>query len=245
MDRDKSSAIAHAEHPIKSPLDDTSVGQLIDRAFGPGEERALDLGCGTAEWLLRALTERPGLRAEGVDTSEGSLEVARVAARERRVGERLVLHRQMAGDFAPDHLFDVVLSVGAAHAFGGLLPTLEAAGKHLADGGRVLVGDGFWAGEPSPEAVEMLGDFADLATTLDRVGAAGWTPVHGHISSRRELDDYEWATWGALSAWGLDHREDPDSADALALADTRRDEWLRVYRDTFGFVCLVLRRTEG
>jgi hypothetical protein len=106
----------------------------------------------------------------------------------------------------------------------------------------VLIGDGFWQHPPSPEAVEMLGTDADLATTVDRVVADGWVPVDGHVSTRSELDDYEWACWGSLAAWALDHPADPDSSEALEMATIRRSEWLRVYRDTWGFVSLVLRR---
>lgn len=235
------SRLAHADHPIAAPLDDASVGELLDQGIPRGDERVLDLGCGGGEWLLRALAARPQLRAEGVDISEASLTRAHEAAVELGVQDRLVLHRQDASDFTSPHPFDLVLCVGSTHAFGGLLPTLAAAREHLAPGGRVLVGDGFWEREPSPEAVDMLGDFDDLATTVDRVVADGWIPVHGHVSTRRELDAYEWAWTGSLSAWALDHPDDPGSAQALAAATTHRSEWLRVYRDTLGFVSLVLR----
>lgn len=235
------SRLAHADHPIAAPLDDTSVGELLDHGIPRGDERVLDLGCGGGEWLLRALAARPQLRAEGVDISEASLTRAHEAAVELGVQDRLVLHQQDASEFTSPHRFDLVLCVGSTHAFGGLLPTLAAAREYLAPGGRVLVGDGFWEREPSPEAVEMLGDFDDLATTVDRVVADGWAPVHGHVSTRQELDAYEWAWTGSLSAWALDHPDDPGSAEALAAATTHRTEWLRVYRDTFGFVCLVVR----
>ncbi|MFJ5677964.1 SAM-dependent methyltransferase [Streptomyces sp. NPDC093097] len=243
MTPEETSRIAHTEHPIKSPLDDDSVGRLLERGLPRGDERVLDLGCGGGEWLLRALATRPRLHAEGVDLSEVALAQASAAARERGVQERLVLHHQKAEDFVSTEPFDVVLSFGATHAFGGLLPTLAAARRHLAPGGRVLVGEGFWERPPSQEAIEMLGDFTDLATTVDRVVADGWTPVDGHVSTRRELDNYEWACWGSLAAWALDHPADPDSAHALATATIRRQEWLRVYRDTWGFVSLVLRQT--
>ncbi|MFF8913095.1 SAM-dependent methyltransferase [Streptomyces sp. NPDC015032] len=243
MNREQMSRIAHANHPIKSPLDDDSVRQLLRCAVPRGDERLLDLGCGGGEWLLRALAAHPHLRAEGVDVSEDALGQAREAASRLGVQDRLVLHHQEAARFSSARPFDVVLSVGATHAFGGLLPTLAAAREHLAPGGRVLIGEGFWERTPSPEAVEMLGDFTDLATTVDRVVADGWTPVHGHVSTRRELDDYEWACWGSLASWALDHPADPDSADVLDTAALRRTEWLRVYRDTWGFVGLVLRRT--
>ncbi|MFF8791081.1 SAM-dependent methyltransferase [Streptomyces sp. NPDC015125] len=244
MNRELVSRIAHADHPIKAPLDDASVHRLLERGLPRGNERVLDLGCGGGEWLLRALAMHPQLHAEGVDISEGDLARARQAATGLGVQQRLVLHHQETESFSSPHPFDLVLSVGATHAFGGLLPTLAAARRHLAPGGHVLIGEGFWDREPSPEAVEMLGDFADLATTVDRVVADGWTPVHGHVSTRGELDAYEWACWGSLASWALDHPADPDSAQALGTAATRRSEWLRVYRDTWGFVCLVLRQTS-
>ncbi|MBT2472895.1 class I SAM-dependent methyltransferase [Streptomyces sp. ISL-66] len=244
MNREQISAIAHAEHPIKAPVDDDSVRRLLERGVPRGDERVLDLGCGGAEWLMRALVMRPHLHAEGVDISEEALAQAGRAANHLGVRERLVLHQQEAAEFVSSASFDLVISVGATHAFGGLLPTLAAARKHLAPGGRVLIGEGFWDRDPSREAVEMLGDFTDLATTVDRVVADGWTPVDGHVSTRRELDDYEWACWGSLASWALDHPADPDSAQVLETADTRRSEWLRVYRDTWGFVCLILRRTS-
>ncbi|MEV1175260.1 class I SAM-dependent methyltransferase [Nonomuraea sp. NPDC049784] len=245
MKREQMSRIAHADHPIKSPLGDDSVRRLLEQGLPRGDERVLDLGCGGGEWLLRALAAHPRLHAEGVDVSEDALDQARDAARDIGVHDRLVLHRQDAATFASSRPFDLVLSVGATHAFGGLLPTLAAARKHLAPGGRILIGEGFWTGDPSQEAVEMLGDIADLPTTLDLVVADGWTPVHGHISTRQELDDYEWACWGSLAAWALDHPSDPDSAQALAAATTNRSEWLRVYRDIWGFLCLVLRETPA
>ncbi|WP_431899668.1 SAM-dependent methyltransferase [Nonomuraea sp. bgisy101] len=245
MHRDLISRLAHADHPIAAPLDDDSVRRLLDRALSRGDERVLDLGCGGGEWLLRALTACPDVRAEGVDTSEVALAHARKAAGALGVQDRLVLHHRAAADFAASHAFDLVLSVGAAHAFGGLLPTLAAAREHLAPGGRVLVGDGLWLREPSREAVEMLGDFANLPTTVDRVVADGWTPVYGHVSSREELDGYEWAWTGTLASWALDNQGDPDSAEALAVATAHRSEWLRVYRDTWGFVTLILRPTAG
>ncbi len=191
MDRQQISRLAHADHPIAAPLDDASVRGLLARAVPRGDARVLDLGCGGGgEWLLRALTEHPRLTAEGVDVSEVPLAHARAAADRLGVTDRLVLHHEDAARFTAPHRFDLVLCVGATHAFGGLPAALAAAREHLAPGGRVLVGDGFWDGEPSAEAVGMLGDLTDLATTLDRVVADGWTPgrrAHQHPPGTRRL----------------------------------------------------------
>lgn len=245
VNREQISKLAHANHPIKSPLDDESVRLLLESGLPRGDERVLDLGCGGGEWLLRALTTHPKLHAEGVDISESDLRQAREEAGRLGVEERLALHLQKAEDFTSPHQFDLVLCVGATHAFGGLLPTLAAARKHLAPGGRVLVGDGFWEREPSQDALEIFGDMPDLATALDLVVADGWAPVHAHVSTRQELDAYEWSLWGTLGSWALDHPDHPDSAQALETATARRAEWLRVYRDMFGFVSLVLRPTSA
>ncbi|MBC6457016.1 SAM-dependent methyltransferase [Actinomadura sp. HBU206391] len=245
MDRQLISMLAHADHPIAAPLTDESVRRLLDRAIRRGDERVLDLGCGGGAWLLRALAAHPGVTAEGVDVSERALATAGEAAAARGVRDRLVLHHHDAAEFSSTRPFDVVLSVGAAHAFGGLLPTLAAAETHLAPGGHVLVGDGYWEDTPSADAIEMLGDFADLPATVDRVVADGWTPVYGHVSTREELDDYEWSWTGSLASWALDRSREPHGAEALAAASTHRSEWLRDYRKAFGFVSLVLRRTSG
>ncbi|MET8298942.1 class I SAM-dependent methyltransferase [Streptomyces sp. NPDC005180] len=245
MNREQLSQLAHTHHPVKSPLGDDTVSRLLAQALPRGDERVLDLGCGGGAWLLRALAEHPKVRAEGVDISASDLEDARREAVRLGVDGRLALHCRSAEEFSAPHRFDLVMCVGSTHAFGGLLPTLEAAREHLAPGGRVMVGDGIWEGEPSPLELEIMGgETADLATTVDRVVAAGWTPVQGHVSTRRELDDYEWANWGTLASWALDHPDHPDSAQVRDFAATRRGEWLHGYRAAWSFATLVLRRTE-
>jgi cyclopropane fatty-acyl-phospholipid synthase-like methyltransferase len=243
MDPQLISMLAHADHPIAAPLTDESVRRLLDRAIRRGDERLLDLGCGGGEWLLRALAAHPRVTAEGVDISAPALTRAGRAATDLGVRDRLTLHRRDATEYPSDDPFDVVLCVGATHAFGGLLPTLAGTIELLSPGGMVLVGDGFWEHEPEEDAVEIFGRLDDLATLVDRVVDDGWTPVYGHLSTREELDEYEWSWTGTLASWALDHSEDPDAAEALAVASAHRSEWLRAYRSAFGFVTLVLRRT--
>ncbi|WP_432036233.1 SAM-dependent methyltransferase [Streptomyces cucumeris] len=248
MDRRQISRLAHADHPIAAPLADPTVERLLERAV-TDRARVLDLGCGQATWLRRALALRPGAVAEGVDTDGAALELGRAAAEELGVADRLVLHEVDAAAFRAPHRFDTVLSVGATHAFGGLPATLAAARDHLAPGGRVLIGDAFWEREPGAATLEALDavpeDFADLATTVDRVVADGWTPVFGHVSTLQEWDDYEWNWTGALERWALDHPGDPGAEPARAAAAEHRDAWLKGYRGTLGFVTLLLRPTTA
>ncbi|MEV7509709.1 class I SAM-dependent methyltransferase [Streptomyces sp. NPDC091201] len=245
MNRELISHLAHAHHPVAAPLSDTAVARLLDRALPRGTERVLDLGCGPGEWLLRALRDRPGTRGVGVDVSATALDRAASTARALGLSDRLTLHRQPAADHTAPHPYDLVLSIGATHAFGGLLPTLDALRAHLTPGGHVLLGEGYWEHPPTPGDLDTIGPLADLSTTVDQVTAAGWTPVYGHLSTREERDDYEWSWTGSLAAWALDHPDHPDSAEALATATAHRAEWLGGYRATWGFATLLLRRTTA
>ncbi len=80
----------------------------------------------------------------------------------------------------------------------------------------------------------------DLTGLVGSVTEAGWTPVYGHVSSRTELDAYEWAWTGALAAWGLQRRGTPEGQEALAVSAEHRQGWLAGYRSSFGFVTLVV-----
>ncbi|MCD0485817.1 class I SAM-dependent methyltransferase [Streptacidiphilus sp. ASG 303] len=247
MDRRRMSALAHAHHPIAAPLADASVARLLDRSVVRGDERALDLGCGQAEWLLRVLERHPRTLAEGVDTDGAALDRVRDEAARRGVADRLALHHMPAAEFTSARSFDVVLSVGATHAYGGLRQTLAAAREHLAPGGRVLVGEAFWEQEPDAAVrAELDGPcvWDDLPGTVDLVAADGWTPVYAHTSTPEEWGDYEWSWTGSLARWALDHPDDPDAADALKAAEEHRTAWLRGYRGVLGFVTLVLRRAD-
>jgi SAM-dependent methyltransferase len=243
MDRDLRSQLAHAGHPIAAPLGDESVDRLLAWAASDAPARALDLGCGGGEWLVRLLQRTPALSAVGVDSSRVAIDQARARARELGVADRLTLHCGDANGLATDEGFDLVLSVGATHAFGGFAKTLAAIGSHLSAGGCALVGDGFWERPPSSMAVETLGRLADLPALIATATTAGWTPAYGHISTRFELDDYEWSWTGSLVDWAMRHPTDPDAESVLATAAEHRREWLQGYRDSFGFVCLGLRRS--
>ncbi|MFI6688229.1 SAM-dependent methyltransferase [Streptomyces sp. NPDC050485] len=246
MERELISTIAHADHPIAAPLSDESVRRILDRALPRGGGRLLDLGCAEAEWLVRAAAGRPGLRADGVDISRTALEKARTAIDAAGLADRVRLHSCDAGDFTPPEPepYDLVLCIGATHAFGGLLPTLEAARRHLAPGGSVLVGEGFFSGEVNEvmrEAGFTPDEYPDLAGTFDQVAGAGWVPVSAHVSSQEEWDTYEFAWTGSLSRWSLDHPEHPDAAEALKTAQEHRAGYLRGYRGVLGFVTLEVR----
>ncbi|WP_209307491.1 class I SAM-dependent methyltransferase [Geodermatophilus sp. DF01-2] len=148
MDRVLASAVAHRRHPVAAPVSDDSLFRLISRLVPPGGNRVLDLGCGSGAWLLRLVEEHPGLRGVGLDTSAPALAAARSEAGRRGLTDRVEFVGGDAAAYA-GRPFDVVLCVGATHAFGGLAGTLHAVRRHLRPGGRVPLGDGFWETGPT------------------------------------------------------------------------------------------------
>lgn len=247
MDRTKISDLAHARHPIAAPLSDETVDRLLALAV-TGRRSVLDLGCGDGSWLLRALRREPTLTAVGVDVSGTGFDRVLEQAEREGLGDRLRLVQADARGWTTRDRFDVVLSVGATHAFGGLAPTLSAAGGHLQPGGHLLVGECIWEQEPSEQALSLLGasraDYDDLATTVDAIASAGWVPLDGHVSSGvQEWDAYEWSWTGSLARWALDHPNHPDSAEVMAASVQHRRVWLEGYRGTLGFLSMLLSRS--
>jgi SAM-dependent methyltransferase len=241
VDRALASAIAHRWHPVAAPVSDAVLRRLLQR-LGP-VERVLDLGCGFGEWLLSALEAAPGAHGVGVDTSRPALEEARQRAAARGLAGRVTVEEADAASYDGTG-FDAVLCVGATHAFGGLAGTLDAVRRHLRPGGRVLLGEGFWDGEPTPRAMSALGaepgELPSLPELVEAVHAAGYEPGYGHVSSAEEWDDYEWSWTGSLTEWALTEATGADRESALAMAGTHREEWLGGYRGQLGFVTLVL-----
>ncbi|MFE1317515.1 SAM-dependent methyltransferase [Kitasatospora phosalacinea] len=236
MERHEISRIAHHDHPIAAPLSDGAVRDLLARLLrGREDGRLLDLGCGEAPWLVRALAAHPALRAVGVDADADALRTALRTAQQLGVERRIGLHHRDVREFAAAEPFDAVLCVGATRTFGGIGPALAAIGPLLAPGGAVLLGEPYREREPAPPA-------RDLAGTVAAVRDAGWLPVAGHTSSRAELDAYAWARTGSLTDWALDRPPGPDRDQALRAAADDREQWLGGQREALGFVTLVLRR---
>ncbi|HEY2796147.1 MAG TPA: class I SAM-dependent methyltransferase [Micromonosporaceae bacterium] len=245
-DRQRLSSIAHSHHPIAAPVSGVNLNRILRRTDRRPNARILDLGCGSAAWSLQALAHYPDAHADGIDIDPWSLERAESAAESRGLADRLLLHRRDARGYVPDGDYDLVMCVGATHAYGGFEPTLRDAGRHVNADGVLVVGEGFWESPPTPAALAGLGatedELTDLPALVDAAEAAGWVPIYAHISDAAEWNNYEWSWIGSLTEWAIDNPGHPDAAGYLRAAREHRDGWLRGYRGVLGFVTFVLRR---
>ena len=139
--RERLSAITHGDRAFHDPLDPAVVDEVLAfAALGPGD-RALDIGCGPGELLVR-LAERTGCGGLGVDLAAAQIEEARRRAAARAPGAQLEFRAADAGTVEGE--FALSACVGSTHALGGLDEALDrmapahAARRPCAAGRRLL-----------------------------------------------------------------------------------------------------------
>ncbi len=242
MNRSQIFDIAHLRHPIAAPVAPERLRDLVGWLSPPTGGRAVDLGCGEGEWLQELLLTQPRLTGVGVDHMLPDSAAERTA--QRGLGDRVRWIETDAATWS-DGLFDVVLCVGASHAFGRLEDMLVAVRRHLRPGGQALVGDTIWEGTPSAAALVALEaspeDLPDLAGLVRTTREHGFEPSYGHTSTLAEWDEYEFSWTGSLVHWALREALTTEDRDqALAAAREHRDAWLGGWRGQQGFATLVL-----
>ena len=136
--------------------------------------------------LLRILSLCDEASGVGIDQVRG---VARSWACQRS-RERSVARVDFVEDTVPVKGVsgDVVICIGADHAFGTQLDALEALWGLVNPGGRVLFGSGFWERTPSASEAASVGMtpkwLADLGSLVDMAVALGFRPLFTQTANR-------------------------------------------------------------
>ncbi len=226
--------LAHSGLTFNAPLAEEHATALVAALpISPGHH-VLDLGCGTGELLLRILTAHAATTGTGVDTDREALDRGVLAAAQRGLHGRVEFVAADAATFVD--LADLVLCVGASHAFGDAVTALASLRDCVMPGGRVLFGDAFWAAQPSAAALETIGELPSLDDLHAAAQAAGFRIERDDVSTLAEWDGFE-ASWRAgLEASGI--------PEALEFAAQRRTEYEDGYRESLGFSWLVLAPVE-
>jgi SAM-dependent methyltransferase len=230
VDRAAVSRIAHGELALYNPLSTADLDEaiaLLDLAPGA---RVLDVACGTAE-VLRRIAARWEVRATGYDTD------AELIERARRGDPELEL---LVADHPPPGPFDLVVCIASSHAVAGFPAALRRLSELAVPGGQVLLGEGYWRREPTPEYLDALGgatrdELPDYPGLFAAAQDAGLTPLWSCVASERDWDRYEWTqVLNAERHGGEQLRE--------RAAGARRRLTMPAGRETLGFALALLRR---
>ena len=246
VEQQKYSAVAHRGHRFFHPIPERKLRLLDSMLTLPPDARAVDFGCGRAEWLV-LLTERHRLRAVGIDRCPEFLAWGLRRVQEAGLEDRIDLMQGDAGQHcvAADSL-DLALCVGSGHVFGSPRESLAALFERVRPGGFALFGEGYWKREPAPEYLEALGDTRDALPDEDGLlrmaDEAGWEVLSHVAADRADWDRYENHYREGVERYVRESPEDPDSPAMLERARSWFDLYRRHGRDTLGFAVLLLRK---
>ena len=228
------------------PISAAKMESLVDFMDLPSSPRAIDVGCGRGELLLR-LVERHGASVVGLDQSRAALALAKSAFAKRAPEANAEWVAGNASDHAPVlKSFDLASWIGGPYLGGSLESAIRTLLTWLRPGGYLLIGHGFWQQPPPPDYLAATG------VSADEFGAHYETIVAGEalglrlqtcaVSDRDEWDRFEGAILSNSERWAHDHPQDPDPSFRL---QQRRDWNLaqqRWGRDTMGFGLYLFRK---
>ncbi|MFK0152385.1 SAM-dependent methyltransferase [Streptomyces sp. NPDC090493] len=227
------------------PLSEARATAMVRRLAGTRPDSVLDIGCGWGELMLRLLAAVPQAHGVGVDVNAGDLERGRRAAGARGLTGRVEFAEESAVGTGRGPA-DVVLCLGASQALGDDLgPALRELRRLVADGGRVLLGEGFW--QRTPTEAELAGmwpgasatDHHDLAALVDLAVAAGFRPEWIETASLAEWEEFESAYQADTEVWLAANPAHPLATESQARLDAHRAAWL-TYRGVLGLAYLTL-----
>jgi len=177
----------------------TTISQTLHCLDLRGDERVLDVGCGTGLLLEQLAARSRGLELHGIDATPEMLRRA-----ERRLGERAQLRLGTAERLPyADSEFDVVTSTSMLHLLADRHDAALAEWvRVLGPGGRLVITD--WRAEHLGTrahvfALRILGrrHYRPLAS----YELAGLMGRHGVMIDG--LSTYRAGTWGLVTAWGV------------------------------------------
>ena len=228
---------------FNSPLSSQRADRIIQVLGLSKEAWAVDVGCGSGEFLIRVV-EATGAKGLGIDLDGEAVEAAWERA-EGRVADGLIEFR--TADIQEAQLengsFDLAICLGSTHAFGegeAAYPnTLKRLMELVRPGGQMLVGEGYWKRPPAKPYLELIGEpvgiYRSHAENISFAGERGLVPLYAAVSSEDEWDHFEWSHRMRIEREGLRYPNDPAVAEKVARSRVWRDGYLRWGRSTMGF----------
>lgn len=145
------------------------VSTLKARLEAPSA-RLADVGCGVGWAAIGLATAFPGLRVDGFDPDEPSIELARRNAAESGVADRVTFHAIDAAAAAGGEPYDLVLACECIHDLSDPVAVLGSMRRLAGESGEVVVIDERVAesfGAPGDEVERLMYGYSILICLLD------------------------------------------------------------------------------
>lgn len=171
-------------------------GRELDRLALNGDERLLDVGCGSGAVLIAAAKRLPRGRAEGVDLwrsrdqSGNDPERTRANAHADGVADRIRLHTADMTELPfPDASFDVVTSALAVHNISNPVDRRRAVAEMarvLKPGGRLALVDILHVSDYADELADLMVDLERRGLGVNYWYGIPWRPAQLLTGRRRQ-----------------------------------------------------------
>lgn len=236
-----------------APVSESKITSQIAALALNENEKILDVGCGCGEVLLR-IGERYKVQGTGIDASQDNIREARRRATQRNILGHVDFIEADAQSWCVEReSLDIVLCLGASHAFGlgpkAYLNALQHMIPMVRPGGRLLISEGY-AKQPIPNSYrEFIGDSTTDDMTHESNVQAGKTlglvPHGAWTSSDDEWDEFEWTYQRIVEKRANNPNADEAAATKLLQRRKWMDGYLRWGRDTLGYGTYLFVRPDS
>lgn len=239
MERADWTVRAHEGIDLMNPLPVAKLDEVVELLALENGARVIDLGCGKGE-LLRRLATRYEIRGVGVDRSPTLLDQAR-----RRAPAGVTFAVADLTAFSTGAPFDLAAALGAS--VDGYSATLARLAGFVRPGGLVLLGEGYWRGEPSDQYLAALeatrDELPDYAGLFAAAAERGLEPRYAVTADTDDFDRYEWRWSLNGERYAATHPDEPGVDEFLAWIRNGRRRYVELGgRDTLGFGLFLFAR---
>ena len=233
-----------------APVSESKIASQINALELKEGQRILDVGCGCGEVLLR-ICERFAVHCMGFDSSAEHIDEAkRRAAFRTMIGQVEFCEANAQSHPVDPESLDVVMCLGASHAFGLGANAYQNAIKHMIPmvrpGGQLLISEAY-AKQPISEGYkQFIGDSTSDDMTHEenvRTGKSfGLIPFGAWTSNEDEWDEFEWTYQRIVERRASASDGDEELAEKLIRRREWMDGYLRWGRDTLGYGTYLFKK---
>lgn len=227
-----------------SPLSQDRADRIVSYAAATGPATIVDIGCGWGELLLQLLEAVPTATGAGIDTDGPDIARGKANAAARGLADRVTFTQGPGADHVTPA--DVVMCIGASHAYGDIPAALTALKRLVNPGGRLIFADAFWERPPSADDLSRLwpdasaDEHTDLAGLVRQTEEAGYQPLWIETVNRDEWEFFEAGHLADQAHWLLENGRGEHADQIRERYTSHRTRWLTGTRDLLGFAYLTL-----